>query len=645
MTDMTMPSNTGTTTETIQVSALQIDKEHLTEVTTHILSAVPEESMKKLLSHLLARLDTGATARNARVGRFAKVDKLVSTWQQLDPKDSQREAIEDKTGNSSALPMNIPMLATYLSDATSYFSEALAPISSPFFSSKGSEDVKPLIKRLNQDATARDYYGQLTNTIKSLLKYNIGGLHVDWFEGVEKGNVWTSIDMYNVLYDPTIRNPVDISLKAEFSATVSLTNRMELIKKRLASEWYGLDDIIDTYKSDSELHKYYREASASASINNDGQDGRSSNKTNQSINYADWGLGLSSDGGVELAGYELIDMYVWLVPEQYALLTENDQSILDSAGINPETFLQRWRFKIINGTHIVDAESAPIEQAIEASSGAATTPIPHYMCWLTDDELREAQRSLVELQKNFQRFGSAMLNIYIAGMRKSVWGTTAVDPSMFDTKNLEGGEVAGIIKSREPGRDVRTGISNLTLQGNLEGAIQGVDHIMALRDKFFPSQQLPSQVAGIDRAVKSQVAAVVQGGSRALKMLLRQVDSRMLGPSRLAAYRNLKSYDSDGLEAVTDEAVSQLVGSGIEAIEAERVSEALWQLLYAVIQNQETMQKFDVPDIMSYLSRVMNISVDLGTFVRQTATPTAGQEQDGAEASDVNPATFNQPTK
>lgn len=113
-------------------------------------------------------------------------------------------------------------------------------------------------------------------------------------------------------------------------------------------------------------------------------------------------------------------------------------------------------------------------------------------------------------------------------------------------------------------------------------------------------------------------------------MVLRTVDSSLMLPTRLQAYRNLKRYDADGMEKVTDEMVSKMLGSGIESIEAERVTEALWNLLQSIIQNVESMQIFSVPLILSYLSRVMNLSVDLGQFAKQQAAPAGTPPEGGA---------------
>jgi hypothetical protein len=259
--------------------------------------------------------------------------------------------------------------------------------------------------------------------------------------------------------------------------------------------------------------------------------------------------------------------------------------------------------------------------------------LPIYLSFLTRDQLKEAQRSFMELMRGFQRFSSAMYNIYIAGQRKNVWGLKVADSTAIDTTQLKNGDVTGVIHTKQPGRDVRSALMQLDSNSGVENALQSVDSSLNLKDKFFPSQAMPAAVAGIDRAVKSQVNTVVQGATRSMRTLLRTLDSSLMLPTRMGGYRNLKRNDPVGIEELTDEDVAKLMGSGIESMEAERVSEILWQLMYAIIQNQEAMQVFNVPLILTYLGRVGNLSVDLGSFARQPPPPPAGVEgQPGAPA-------------
>jgi hypothetical protein len=614
----------------------------------HILAQLTPEQQASLKDYLVSRLDNGITARNRRAYRYSRIDRSISTWQKLDPTESARELIEDNTGKQMALPINLPILASHLNDMASYFCESLAPISNPFFSANPEGQVPELLKKFNRDAAARDYYGQLNLTVRSLLKYNLGGFELDWEEGDkdsnvyasrQPGNCWYGLDLYNTLWDPAIKQPKNIAGKAEWAATVCIENRLELIKKTLAGTWFGLEDMLAKATDMANRPKYYKSAASTATLGDEGQDTRTSTTSSGAVNWADYGLGLTTDLGPEVDGFEVVNMYCWLLPAQFGLLTNGERKLIEDGDRDPDTFLELWRFKIVAGDYVVDAKPALDRQY---SMAGEVNEIPIYLTYLTEDQLREAQRSFMELMRGFQRFGSAMFNIYIAGMRKNVWGVLGVDESMFDASKLKQGDTTGVLPSKRPGADVRAGLMALSSNAGVDDALKAVDATIALKDKFFPAQSLPSQIAGIDRAVKSQVATVIQGAQRAMRTMLRCLDSGLMLPTRLCGFRNLKRYDRQGIEEMNDEDVAQMMGSGIESMEAERVSDALWQLTYAIIQSQEAMQTFNVPMLMTYNSRVSNLSVDLGQFVRapqpQTPPPAAGAPPpDGQEQAPPPP--------
>lgn len=597
----------------------------------HILLDLNPEDKLKLETYLGGRLAAGLIARNRRIRRYAKIDRLISTWQKLSPEDSERERIEDNTGKQAALPMNLPVLASHLSDMVSYFAEALAPISNPFFSASGDVKVAELLQKFNRDAAARDYYGNLSLSIRSLLKYNLGGFRLKWDTGEQygkpsgqPGNCWKGLDLYNTMWDPSVRDPKDLACKGEWAATICLENRLELMRRAIAGEWAGLDGVLSTAVDGSTQARYYREPAIEAAMEEDGLDSRTTNSKGQAgVNWGAYNLGVASDLGPEVDGFEVVEMSCWLIPAQFGLLTDVERVELEGNGIDPELYLELWDFTFVS-EKLVDAK--PTLTREESVSGEKVE-LPFYLAYLTQDQMKEAQRSMMELLKGFQRFSSAMYNIYIAGMRGNVWGLTGYDPTMFDLSKLPPGETVGRLPSKINGRDVRTGIMSVGISAGVDQALQSVDSNLALKDKFFPSQAMPGQVAGIDRAVKSQVHTVVQGSTRSMRTTLRILDSSLMLPSRMGAYRNLKRRDPTGINELTDEDVAKLMGSGIESMEAERVSEILWQLMYAIIQNQEAMQMFDVPQLLAYLSRVGNLSVDLGQFARKPATPV---NQEGA---------------
>jgi len=249
---------------------------------------------------------------------------------------------------------------------------------------------------------------------------------------------------------------------------------------------------------------------------------------------------------------------------------------------------------------------------------------------MTTDDTKEAQRSVMELIKPFQRFASFLMNVYVAGARKNIWGLKGYDPTMFDMSKVEPGDVAGTIPSKQPGRDVRTGMMTLDSTTGVEQTQAMIGVVMDLIQKLFPSQALPSQIAGIDRAVKNQVAAVMQGVARRLHMVCKCIDADIFNPMRLQSYRNLAINDADGLDGLDEETVASVLGSGIMQLNREQTAAEIKEIIYAILQNPEAATYFDLMSLMSYWSRMMDSPSDLGDFVKaQPPAPTGQVGPDG----------------
>lgn len=596
-----------------------------------LLAQLSDEQTIALTRYLTSRLAAGDVRRKKRVTRFGAIDRAISTWQKLNPEDSQREINEDNSGKAQAIPFNLPILSTHLDDFVSYFAEAIAPIANPFYANNGTEVPAALVAKMDRDAIRRDYFSQVSLMLRSAVKYNVGGLRVRWHEALkstsaiaESGNGWKSLCMYNTLWDPSIRRPQDVATKAEWAATVELTNRITLMRKALAGEWYGLDGILEECSTPEASTRLYCEPPVEAKISEDGVDSKTTSAKNGNVNWDAYGLGIASAHGSNVGGYEYVEMYCWLIPWQFGLLTDAERAELKTQEVEPSSFLELWRFELVAGKIVAAEPAIPREDHL----GNETNEIPYYMTYMKQDQMAEAQRSFMELMKGFQRFASNMYNIYVSGQRKNVYGVIGYDPTAVDVTGLKNGDPVGLLPMKMPNRDVRTAITGLSTGVDMGPALASVSQTLALKDQMFPSQAMPNQVAGIDRAIKSQVATVVQGWSRPMRTILRMLDSTLLLPTRLEAFRNLKRHDKQGIESLSDEAVAKMVGAGIESMEAERIAEALWQLLYTIIQNQESIQTFNVPLILTYLGRIAKLGVDLGSFVRQQpaqVTPPAPQ--------------------
>lgn len=616
---------------------------------TGTLSEISDENHQRLLDYLQARLKNANTDRATRINRYSRIDRLISTWMKLTQEDSERELVEDNTGKQQAIAMNIPLLVTHLEDMVSFFAEVYAPSGRDFYIAPNkieAESARVLADRMNRDTRARKYYKELCSTIRSLLKYNIGGFAVRWEAGkglaelAEPGNRIESLDMYNFLFDPAILDISKLSTEGEFSARITVKSYMWLMRKALRNELQRVDKVvsINDRAKDGQTNSlvnrfkktasFYRNAPTHVGLSIDGADQKTSPQmgSGSGVDWASYGATLEGEGKPEIQGFEVIEMYCWLNPKDFGLVPKRGEVPgLEAADAKGNGY-SLWRFTMIDNCQVCAADHI---------QGSLNQPaeIPHYVAYMMQDDMKEAQRSIMELMKGFQRFGSFLMNIFVAGARKNIWGLKAVDPGMFDTSGIDKGEVVGVLKSKIQGRDVRTGLMDLTSKTGVDEAFDMLTRTLELVRVFFPSQAQPAQIAGMDRAIKSQVQAVLQGTNRRLHMLCRLLDDDLMHPTRVGCYRNLAVNDAEGLSGLTEEIVSKVLGSGLAQINAEALAQSLQELIFALLQNPESMQAFDMPGLMDYWSRLKNSPTSLGDFVRQIVQGPAGAPAPGAEGT------------
>lgn len=590
------------------------------------------EQHQSLIEYLTNRLQKGNRKRTDRLARYAKIDQSVSTWQRLNPEDTKRQANEDATGRLQALPINMPLIQAHLDDAVAFFTEVFAPVGGQFFAMPGKRDqtaiVKTLTDKMEEDMKQSAYYAAVAATMRTLTKYNFGGFALSWEKksrlNEKNGNVLTALDVYNFLYDPSIREANKIHEKAEWAAMVEIVNKVWLIRNAEREGFQNLENVFGQKNHEGQKMNafqpgkavYYKHPPNQTRIEDDGSDGRTGRDGAESeIDWDSYGLGLAEDKPADIDGHELITMFCWIVPEQFDLDRTNEDSMLEL-----------WRFRIVDSTWIVAAEI--VDGAIE---------IPCYTTRLNQDEMGEATRSLAEHLRPFQRFISFLLNTHVEGIRKNVWGMGVYDPTAIDISAFKAGQTSGWAPSKMAGRDVRTILSKADTSPDTYQNVQTAGEFMNLMKQLFPNQAMPSQIAGMDRAVSSQVSAVLQGSMRKMHMLVRVMDSLLMLPVRMGMYRNIAAFDENksDLRGITPEQVANLLGGGLGQINREAAAEQIRTIIFALIQNPEGNEGYDVPGLFQLWSMLMNIGTDLSEFIRQpppTAGTPGGLNPDGSAA-------------
>lgn len=606
------------------------------------IGAAQEDMHAQLLEYLLGLLDSD-TDRKARIQRYAYADKLVSTHQKLSPEDTKRKAKEMAEGKMQAISMNLPITTTYLEDTCSFFTEIYAPASGVYYSTpkdpETARGLRAMLEKLNEDSAAGDYYVELLNCVRSLLKYNIGGFISEWLAdeleidspGQAIGmNCAQALDMYNLFWDPTIVDPRKLRLKGEWFAIAEIVNRKHLVDNELIGNYYGivvgLDEDMFNSGSRAPNVKYYRYPPVHANVA--GEDSGSGELGQYAVDWDAYGASLTAGAITIPNAYELITMYAWLNPNDYGLSAAGD-------GTPVADGYYLWKFKILGGKRIVSATPA-----LMSDDSTAMRSLPIYMSFMHNDDMKMATRSTGELILPFQRFISFLLNAHIEGARNAIYGLQVYDPSMVDMSKIEGGVgMVGRVQSKVPGRDVRTGIHDIKGNYDTSNTMGQVANMSNLLKEYFPSQALPTQIAGMDRAVQSQVAEVKQGATRRMHMLVRALDSAIFNPMRFDQYRQNIAAGVP-VEGITDKKAREALGSGLAQLTREVMESSVRNILQTMIGNPAFLEQYDVASIFAYWGSLLNVPVDVQAFKLQP-------NQNPALQTDTNPqptADSGQPT-
>lgn len=595
---------------------LEIPKEGKGLTVGAAIENLTEEQQEKLMPYLLARLQSDETRRRTRIRRYAKIDESISTWQKLSAEDSHREAVEDATGRQQAIPMTIPLAHAHVDDTVAFFSEVFAPVGGNFFAMPGkksqNKQISSLQTAMQEDMKQSHYYYNVTRTMRSLCKYNVGGFTVRWDKETVadefERNVLTTLDMYNTFWDPTVKDVTKLHSRGEWAAIAEIKNRIWVIREAEKNGLMNIDKITNDSPSDelstgpksyaSGTARFYRNPPSETKVGSQGEDGHT--KLGESeIDWDSFGLGINSDS-ISIEGIEVVTIWCFINPDQFGIESEQDA----------KSILELWEFKIASGKIIISAIRYP-----------NATELPVYIGRVNADDMEDAARTMVEHMKPFQRFTSFLLNTHVDGVRSALWGIKAYDPTMFDISGLKNGEVSGILPSKIGGRDVRTGLVSLNMNPDTSNNVTMAGNVMELMKQIFPNQAMPSQIAGMDRAVSSQVSAVMQGAMRKMHMLARLLDSSLMLNTRNAMFFNFATYGRTRvqLDGIQPAEVANLLGSGLGQINREAAAESIRTLIFGLIQNPEGNQAYDVPGLFSLWSMLMNIGTDLGEFVRNQA--------------------------
>ena len=580
----------------------------------------------RLLDYLTTRLQLGKEGRDSRVQKYAQIDRDIAAFLKLDDEDRKRQMEHERSGNPQATKLSLPLMFVHLDDMMTYYAQTFAPNRGMFYHSgdpKETEEATQIVAIMNNHAVYSGYYRELLRSIWAILKYNLGGVWNSWDKDygprlvanesggttldqqlVFAGNRIKAIDMYNFFCDPGVEM-VDLHKDGEWVAEAAMRSHYWLKQRCLEGKYFNCEQQLDGENQGVEA-KYYKDPPVESRLDSDD----SGTKTFSWFSYI-----TGIDSYMLNGAFEVVTMYCRINPNDFGLIGGTaDQR----AGRNR---YEVWRFTILNNDTIIEA----------TYMNNMHGHLPAYVGVLHDDWMRDATKSTAEVLNPLQQFSSFLLNTHVLANRKNIYGTTYYDPSCIDMEKIPAGEVAARvpIKPQGWGRDIRTMVQHDSNLLDTKQTLQDLQGMMAIIDQFFPTQSMPSQIAGIDRAVDSQVAAVQQGTNRRQQKGARLIDESMLRPMRCGMYYNIVQFQQDNVQVadfytgkevkvdlskLRDMNLSLIIGQGLKALDRQAMQGQLREIIFALIQAPQTAQRIDLLGLLDYWTSMMDLEMNLKQF-------------------------------
>lgn len=596
-------------------------------------------SHEKLLNYVVSRLYRSREVRDAKLNRYAQIDKDFAGWMRLTEEDRRRKSQKESTGEAQAININLPLTFVQIDDMMTYFAQTFSPTRGMFFHSgkpDESQSAAQIVTLMNNHAIYDGYYRNVLKTCLNVLKYNEGGFYGFWAvdigpkilsdpatqeNRIEDGEVWSGnrlecLDPYNTFYDPSV-DPTDCYKHGEWVGRAMLKSHFYLQKKALEGVYFNLNEVLDTCDDNTEC-KFYRSPPAEAHMNLD--ESTASGPTN-------WKQVLSSTPDyMAKNGYEVVECIIRLNPYDLNLVPRN------SANRQNRNRYELWMITVVNAKYVIGA------QQLNNMHGY----LPYFVGRVNDDSMGGAQKSVAEIITPLSDFASFLLNAHVAANRKNIFGFTVYDPLMVDLNAVPAGEVAARVpvKAAAYGKDIRSFIWEHNQRLDTTQTMSDLEKVMGILNQFFPASAGPSQIASIDRAVDSQVAAVQQGVNRRSQKSARLLDDLLFRPMRFCFYYNIIQFQKDNVETTdfrgrivtinlqqlrqTD--LPFIIGQGLKAIDRQAAASALQQVIFAIIQNPAVAQQVDLLGMIDYWTSMIDIDIDMTQFHIQQQQPEVGPD-------------------
>ncbi len=572
------------------------------------LNVTPEQH-KKLLTHVMARMELSKELRDKQAEKFETIDKSIYGYLILDEDDEKRKADNEKGYGIKPTDAALPLTLTSLDEATTFLLEVIQN-DGGLYSAIAPKDKQPVAKAftgvMNENAIKFKHISHISRFLFDSLKYNFSGLIPAWHQVngnkvtnnqsgtaptiesqiVYEGNKLTVMDVYNFFYDSSVE-PINLAAEGEYFATVELSTTFRLRKQALEGSLFNIQE--PNLDSTTRV-QYYKSRPAIRS-------------TQDISSKHDFVSILSQTEAKEsVSGNEIITMFVWLNPKKLGLSLDDE--------------FQIWRIKVLNSAHIVHAE--------HMNNAHGMLPVGISMPW--DDGFTHNTKSYAELLAPFQTFASFQLNILTKSHRKGLYGLLFYNKNVVDLNDNYDPVAGKIPVNAPPDADLNKALRFFNDTPETNTHLNNISAMSDLMQKILPTDIL-RQVAGLERATQYQSAATVQGANRRNLKIARTIYDQALSTINSMQMYNILQYQR-AAELLTpagelteinpadfrDAKLEFEISEGLQGLDKLSMVMSIKEVLNSILQSQHASEQLDTVEIINYWTSMLGDQTDFSQF-------------------------------
>lgn len=328
------------------------------------------------------------------------------------------------------------------------------------------------------------------------------------------------------------------------------------------------------------------------------------------------------------AGNELLTVTIRIDPRDFGLPSGAGGRLAQDAGT-----LEIWRFKILNGNHIVSAMPEAMSHGL----------LPCNITRPKTELSKTMSLSIAELLMPFQEASSSLMNIFIKQARSDKnKGVTyhdsrvkldqLADPSSgsvsVDTSGLDGQHI-----------NIPRLVYNVQGHPVSNAPLLADQHMENRMQDIFPTQSVDA-LANLNRPVTHQSRSVSQQQNLPIFVLARIIHEELVEPTSFMHTQDIINYqkainvfDGTGKVQTIDPTVFEnveldiAVSDGLRGIDTIAIADRLQSLIQFAFQSRRVQQDVDVVAMTGYLLQMEGAHIDLNAFKYETPFDALGEEE------------------